>query len=147
MVKIDVRKTLNVPIDQVFAMLTDHANYSQFRGIKASRLVREGNGDKNGLGAQRCIEAGGVTFYEDIVAYDPPHAFEYRIVKMRPPLLKHLLGRVELKAVGEQTEVRWLSDSVVRIPLLGRLLDKRLTLDGSKAFSGILSTIEKKLGT
>lgn len=145
MVKIDVQKTLNAPIDQVFEMLTDHANYQQFRGINESSLTREGDQEKNGLGAQRCIKAGGATFYEDIVAFDRPQMFEYRIVKMRPPLLKHLLGRVELKAVGEQTEVRWLSDSVVRIPLLGRLLDKRLTADGSKAFAGILSTVEKKL--
>lgn len=145
MVKIDVQKTLNAPIDQVFDMLTDHANYQQFRGITASSLVREGQQEKNGLGAQRCIKAGGVTFYEDIVAFDRPHSFEYLIVKMRPPLLKHLLGRVELTAVGDQTEVRWLSDSVVRIPLLGRFLDARLTADGSKAFAGILRTIEEKL--
>lgn len=145
MVKIEVQKILNAPIDQVFQMLTDHENYQQFRGIDESELLREGKTEKNGLGAQRRIKASGVTFFEDITEFERPGLFEYRIVKMRPPILKHLLGRVELTAQGDKTEVRWLSDSIVRIPLLGRLLDKRLSSDGHKAFSGILRTIETKL--
>lgn len=145
MVKIDLQKTLNAPIDKVFELLTDHGNYQQFRGIDESELLREGKTEKNGLGAQRRIKAGPVTFFEDITEFERPTLFEYRIVKMRPPILNHLLGRVELTAQGDKTEVRWLSDSVVRIPLLGRLVDKRLSADGHKAFSGILRAIETKL--
>lgn len=145
MVSIDVQRTLNAPIDEVFAMLTDHENYKQFRGIDDSALVREGKTEKNGLGAQRRIKAGPVTFFEDVVAFDRPTLFEYRIVKMTPPLLQHELGRVELSDNNGKTDVRWISESSVRIPLLGRFIASRLSADGHKAFGGILRSIEKKL--
>jgi uncharacterized protein YndB with AHSA1/START domain len=89
-VNIEVTRTLNAPIEKVFEMLTDHANYKQFRGIDDSELIREGNSETNGLGAQRRIKAGPVTFFEDVVAFERPTLFEYRIVKMTPPLLEHL---------------------------------------------------------
>lgn len=145
MVNIEVTRTLNAPIEKVFEMLTDHANYQQFRGIDESELIREGDTEKNGLGAQRRIKAGPVTFFEDVVAFEPPTLFEYRIVKMSPPLLQHLLGRVELTENEGKTDVRWVSDSKVRIPLLGGLVGKRLAADGHKGFDSILKTIERKL--
>lgn len=144
MVNIEVIRTLDAPIGDVFAMLTDHANYKQFRGIIDSELTREGRSEMNGLGAQRRIQAKGVTFFEDVVGFERPTLFEYRIVKMTPPILKHLLGRVELTDNNGKTDVRWVSESKVRIPLLGGFLGKRMAAGGHKAFDSILRTIEKK---
>lgn len=144
MVNIEVIRTLNAPIEEVFSMLTDHANYKQFRGIIDSELVRKGSSEKNGLGAQRRIKAKGVEFYEDVVGFERPVFFEYLIVKMNPPILKHLVGRVELSDNNGKTDVRWVSESKVRIPLIGGFLGKRLAADGHKAFDGILRSIEKK---
>lgn len=144
MVNIEVMRTLNAPIEKVFEMLTDHANYKQFRGIDDSELIREGNSETNGLGAQRRIKAGPVTFFEDVVAFERPTLFEYRIVKMTPPLLEHLLGRVELTDNNGKTDVRWVSDSNVRLPLIGGFIGKRLAADGHKGFDSILRSIEKK---
>lgn len=145
MVDIEVTRTLNAPIEAVFAMLTDHANYKQFRGVDDSALIREGNTEKNGLGAQRRIKAGPITFYEDVVAFERPTLFEYRIVKMTPPLLKHELGRVELSANNGKTDVRWVSVSKVRIPLISQFLGRRLAANGHQGFDSILRAIEKKL--
>lgn len=145
MVDIEVTRTLNAPIGDVFEMLTDHGNYKQFRGIDDSELLREGDSEKNGLGAQRRIKAGPVTFFEDVTAFERPTLFEYRIVKMNPPLLKHELGRVELSDNNGKTDVRWVSVSKMRLPLIGKFLAPRLAKDGHKGFDSILRTIEKKL--
>lgn len=144
MVNIEVTRSLNAPIEDVFAMLTDHANYKQFRGIIDSELVREGRAEKNGLGAQRRIKAKGVEFYENVVGFERPVLFEYLIVKMSPPILKHLVGRVELSENNGKTDVRWVSESKVRIPLVGGFLGKRLAAEGHKAFDSILRSIEQK---
>lgn len=145
MVKINVTRTIPAPIEKVFALITDHGNYKQFRGVNDSELLKEGDADKNGRGAKRRIQLTGVTFYEDITAYQPPYHYEYLIYKMTPPLLNHRVGRVTLKEAEGGTVVNWESESDVRIPIIGGIIGKRFAADGTKGFSSILKDIERKL--
>ncbi|MDO6538274.1 SRPBCC family protein [Alteromonas stellipolaris] len=81
MFSIHVERIIDKPIDFVFAKLSDHANYAQFKGVEASNLAVEGKLAKNGLGAVREIIAGGANLHEEIVAYDPPYKLGYKVVK------------------------------------------------------------------
>ena len=141
---VDVRKTLNAPIDAVFELLTDHANYDKFPGVQTSRLTREGTTERNGLGAQREIGIQGAMLWEDVVGFDRPNLFEYRIVKARPPAIKHIMGRVRLEAQGDQTAVQWTSEFQVRIPILSYFLEPKLQANFTHAFGKMLDEIEAR---
>jgi len=138
-----VRRTIPAPIDKVFAVLSDHAGYSAFQGIKEARLLREGIDDLNGLGAIRRIGLGSVWFEEEIVAFDPPVRMDYRILRSRPPI-EHEVGSIRLEEIEEGTEVIWTSTFRIRIPLIGRFVTGPAARAGEKAFGRMLKAIEHK---
>lgn len=82
---ITINRVLTAPIEHVFAQLTNHANYTQFPGVKQSTLVREGTPHKNGVGALREIDAGLAWFREEITAYERPQRMHYVIRASHPP--------------------------------------------------------------
>src|SRR6185503_6656734 len=44
---ITVTRTIPAPIEKVFDLLADHANYKKHFGVKESKLIKEGKPDKN----------------------------------------------------------------------------------------------------
>ena len=84
MFSIHVERTINKPIEKVFAILSDHANYAQFKAIEQSNLLIKGKHETNGLGAVREIISGGSNLHEEIVAYEPPYKLGYKVVKSKP---------------------------------------------------------------
>ena len=143
MFSIHVERTIDKPIEDVFAALSDHANYSQFKGVDKSTLIVEGKKDKNGLGAVREIIAGGANLHEEIVAYEPPYKLGYKIIKSKPLPYNHELGEVTLKEQDGKTHVTWRSVGHISIFLLGSLyFDKQVQNVGSRAFGSILKHVE-----
>jgi len=47
------------------------------------------------------------------------------------------------EARGEQTRVFWISEGSVKVPLIGRMMDRMAERSFSKAFSSLLKTIER----
>lgn len=143
MFSISVERTINKPIADVFAMLSDHANYSQFKGVDGSSLLKEGSQDKNGLGAVREIKAAGATLHEEIVAFNPPYLLGYKIIQSTPLPYDHQLGEVTLSEVEGKTHVHWRSQGHITIPLLGNwYFDKQIEKGGQRAFGSILKFID-----
>ncbi len=138
MVEIIVIELLHAPIDRLFEQLVDHENYSSFAGVSSSTLTRPGIGERNGVGAQRRIRLGAVVFWEDIVGFERPSLLEYRIVTMRPPLVRHVIGRVKLSSTPEGTRVVWTSEFEVRVPGLGRLLEPKFAAKFAAGFRAML---------
>lgn len=141
---ITVTRTIKAPIDQVFELLSDHANYKSFGGLKDSRLVREGKTEKNGLGAVRLIDAGAAWFEEEITAFERPTRMDYVIRRSRPPI-QHEGGSVRLKETAAGTEVVWTSTLRFNIPLVGDFLTRLVAPQLSKSFGGMLKSVERKL--
>ncbi|MFT5278036.1 MAG: hypothetical protein ACI97K_001562 [Glaciecola sp.] len=142
MFSISVERKIDKPIEEVFKMLSDHANYSQFKGVEKSSLIKNGNEDINGLGAVREIVAGGGTLHEEIVAFDPPYVLGYKIIYSKPLPYDHQLGEVRLTKVDGQTHVHWRSKGHIQIPLLGSwYFDKKVESGGQRAFGSILKFI------
>lgn len=139
-----VERTINAPIDQVFELISDHANYKQFDGVQDSKLLKEGTDDRNGNGALRRIELGAVWFEEEISNFARPERFDYRIVRSRPPI-EHESGRIRLSETAEGTRVTWTSTFRVRVPLIGRVLSPMAAKAGTKAFASMLKAIDRKL--
>lgn len=143
MFSIHVERTINKPIAEVFAVLSDHANYAQFKGVDKSTLLVEGKLEKNGLGAVREIVAGGTNLHEEIVAFDPPYKLGYKVIKSKPLPYDHELGEITLEERGDKTHVTWRSVGHISIFLLGSLyFDKQVQNVGSRAFGSILKHID-----
>lgn len=139
-----VKRTIKAPIEKVFDLLSDHANYKDFPGVKDSELVKKGKPHKNGVGAVREIDAGTAWFREEITAYERPVRLDYLITKSRPPM-EHKGGSVRLEATAAGTEVTWSSTLRIRIPLIGGLVTKLVAPQLAKAFAGTLKSVEKRL--
>src|SRR6185295_1256971 len=99
---VTVTRTINAPIEKVFDLLADHANYKANFGVKDSKLVKEGKPDRNGLGAVRWIDAGIMQFEEEVTHYDRPRRYDYLIIKCSAPL-EHQGGSLRFESVGTAT--------------------------------------------
>ncbi|WP_295716935.1 SRPBCC family protein [uncultured Halovibrio sp.] len=139
-----VERTINAPIEQVFDLLSDHANYKQFDGIRDSWLVKEGTGERNGNGAVRRIDLGAVWFEEEISNFHRPTNMDYRILRSRPPI-EHESGEIRLEETEEGTRVTWTSVFRIRIPVVGRVLSPLAAKAGTKAFGSMLKAIDRRL--
>jgi hypothetical protein len=140
MVTVRVERTVDVARDSLFAVFADHEGYGRFRGVKKCELIRPGRDERNGLGALRRVHLGGPTVLdEEIVAYDAPHSYEYRIVRARPLPVKHTLGRVELEALdANRTKVVWTSTFDIPIPIIGKAISERVAVQFTRAFDATI---------
>jgi hypothetical protein len=143
-VKVEVEELLRAPIDAVFEQLVDHENYASFDGVSRSTLTRVGERERNGLGAQRRVRLGAAVLWEDIVGFERPTLLEYRIVRMRPPIVRHVLGRVSLSKTSEGTRVIWTSEFEARIPLLRRVLEPLFAAKFDAGFRAMLHEMDRR---
>lgn len=141
---ITVQHTIAAAPEKIFDLLADHANYKQFPGVTASRLLQPGKRDKNGIGAVRQIDVGRARFVELITRYKRPTRLDYRIVKSFPPV-EHKGGSISLEAAAGGTVVTWTSTIRLKVPVIGGLLTPLLTAQLSKGFLHTLKAVEKKL--
>jgi len=141
---ITVTRTIPAPIEKVFDLLADHANYKANFGVKESKLIREGKPDRNGLGAVRYIDAGPIKFEEEVTFYDRPRGYDYLITKCSAPL-EHQGGQIRFESVGNATKVTWTSVMRVKVPLLGGLLTRVLAAKIGQAFGSMLKQTERRL--
>lgn len=139
-----VEETMDVPIQALFDVLSDHARYDRFPGVKSSELIQQGTDHKNGVGAVRRIGLGAAVLEEEILEYDPPNAFSYRITRVKPLPVRHRMGRVELESLGpNQTKIVWWSDFEVALPIVGGFLSKQLAGQFTRGFKGTIRAAAK----
>lgn len=139
-----VKRTIKAPIEKVFELISDHANYKDFPGVKDSELVKKGKPHKNGVGAVRTIDTGSVWFEEKITAFERPVRMDYLITKARPPM-EHQGGSVRLEATADGTAVTWTTTLRIKIPIIGGLLTRFAAPQLEKAIGGMLKNIEQRL--
>jgi uncharacterized protein YndB with AHSA1/START domain len=135
---IRVERTIDAPIEAVFDVLADHANYDRFRGIRRSELVRPGEKDRNGVGALRRVAIGPLVFEEEITAYERPTRLDYLIVKLNFPF-RHKGGSIRLEpADSDGTNAVWTSAFEIPVPLAGWALERAFGFSLDRGFAGTL---------
>ena len=139
---VHVEETVDAPIDALFTVLTDHESYDRFRGVKSCTLIRDGKPERNGLGAVRRVHFGGpAVLDEEIVVFDSPTVYEYRVIRARPFPVNHTLGRVELEALGpNRTKVTWTSTFDITVPVLGKRIGTHAASQFARAFRSTIRT-------
>jgi uncharacterized protein YndB with AHSA1/START domain len=137
-------KTLAAPIDGVFELLSDHGNYDRFLGVTASRLTREGDSERNGVGAVRAITLGPIRFEEEITAFERPRRMDYLIRRVNLPIV-HDGGTITLESDSAGTRVLWISTFGVPLPWIGGPLGLAFAGTLRLGFVSLLEQIEVRL--
>ena len=120
-VEFTLTRTTTAPIETVFDSLTDHRAIADYVwAVRRSTLDREGVPAPNGVGAIRRIEAVGPPIVEEIIDYQRPTRYAYKMLSGAP--VRDHVGTVVLREAGSGTEVSWHLRSTPKIPGLDWLL-------------------------
>lgn len=105
------------PPEVVFDVLTDHRRYAEFTPMRRSELEREGDPPPNGVGAIRVLTSVGPPLREEVLTYEPPSRFSYRLLSGAP--VRDHVGTVELRPDGDGTEVVYAVRTMSKLPIVG----------------------------
>jgi uncharacterized protein YndB with AHSA1/START domain len=105
------------PPETVFAVLTEHHLYAEITPMRKSILEREGDPPPNGVGAIRVLTSAGPPLREEVIAYEPPTRFSYRLLSGAP--VRDHVGTVELTPRDGGTRVVYAVKTTPTLPLVG----------------------------
>jgi uncharacterized protein YndB with AHSA1/START domain len=115
MIEFTLTRTTTAPIETVFDAITNHRGIADHVwAVRRSTLDREGTPAPNGVGAIRRIEAVGPPIIEEIIDYQRPVRYAYKMLSGAP--VRDHVGTVELRETGTGTEVSWHLQSTPKIP-------------------------------
>jgi hypothetical protein len=123
---VEVQQFVEAPVQAVWDRYTDHVSWTEWAGMGRVRLERQGTPPPNGVGAVRAISSAGVTVYEEVLTFEPPHRMTYRVVRGGVPMRDHL-GEVVFVPQGTGTLVTWRCRFSSSIPGLGPLFQALVT--------------------
>jgi uncharacterized protein YndB with AHSA1/START domain len=141
MIEFTLTRTTTAPIETVFDALTDHRAIADYtRACRRSTLDREGIPAPNGVGAVRRLEALGPAIVEEIIEYQRPNGYAYKLVSGAP--VRDHVGTIELREAGTGTAVSWHLRSTPKIPGLDWLLSPVLKRVIGELFNGAIDAAE-----
>jgi uncharacterized protein YndB with AHSA1/START domain len=105
------------PPEIVFDVLTDHRRYDEITSLRKAELEREGEPAPNGLGAIRVLTVAGPPMREEVIAYERPHRFAYKILSGLP--VRDHVGTVEMRPADGGTEIVYAVKTTPTIPFAG----------------------------
>lgn len=120
MASFTLKREIAAPPEVVFDVLTDHRLYSELTPLRRSELEREGEPAPNGVGAVRRLTAVGPPMREEVVAYERPRRFSYKVLSGLP--VRDHLGTVSLEAEGAGTKMTYALRTTPTLPLVGGLV-------------------------
>jgi len=103
--------------ETVFAVLTEHHLYAEITPMRKSVLEREGDPPPNGVGAIRVLTSVGPPLREEVIAYEPPLRFSYKLLSGAP--VRDHVGTVELTPRDGGTRVVYAVRTTPTLPLVG----------------------------
>jgi uncharacterized protein YndB with AHSA1/START domain len=105
------------PPETVFAVLTEHHLYAEITPMRKSVLERQGEPAPNGVGAIRVLTSVGPPLREQVIAYEPPSRFSYKLLSGAP--VRDHVGTVELTPRDGGTRVVYAVRTTPTLPLVG----------------------------
>ena len=143
MIEFTLSRTTTAPIETVFDALTDHRAIAGYtRAVRRSTLDREGVPAPNGVGAVRRLEAVGPALLEEIIAYQRPTGYTYKLVSGAP--VRDHVGTIELREAGTGIAASWHLRSTPTIPGVDWLLTPVLKRVIGLLFNGAIDAAERR---
>jgi hypothetical protein len=133
--RIEHRATTTADPVTVYALLRDGATWPTWGPIDSFELEREGDGEREGVGAVRVFRGGRVVGRDQIVELVPDRRFAYRHTSNLP--VRDYRGEVDLEPTPEGTAIRWVSTFEPKYPGTGWLLRRGLNGFVSKLTNGL----------
>jgi uncharacterized protein YndB with AHSA1/START domain len=130
------------PPDVVFEILTDHRGYAEITPARSSELEREGDPPPNGVGAIRAIHSVGPPLREEVLAYEPPRRFSYRVLSGVP--VRDHVGTVELTPKGDGTTLTYAVRTMPTLPVAGGAVVAVVKLGVRQLLNGIAAEAERR---
>jgi uncharacterized protein YndB with AHSA1/START domain len=141
MIEFTLTRTTTAPIETVFDAITNHRGIADsVWAVRRSTLDREGVPAPNGVGAIRRLEAVGPTIVEEIIDYQRPTRYAYKMLSGAP--VRDHVGTVELREAGTGTTVSWHLRSTPKIPGVGWLLSPLLKRIIGELLKGAVNAAE-----
>jgi uncharacterized protein YndB with AHSA1/START domain len=142
MPRVEVSVFIPAPPDEVWAQVSDHAGMASWGMLSRSTLLRPGSPDPNGLGARRRLEGPGQRIEEEVVAWDPPRAYEYRLLSGAP--VRSHRGRMAVVAEGRGARVDWTVDFEPAVPFTGTVMAAALRLGFGRMLEGLRDKVVRE---
>jgi uncharacterized protein YndB with AHSA1/START domain len=105
------------PPETVFGVLTDHRRYAAITLLRGAELEREGEPPPNGVGAIRVLRSVGPPLHEEVIAYEPPSRFSYKLLSGLP--VRDHVGTVELSPSQGGARIVYAVRSTPTVPVGG----------------------------
>ena len=120
MQRIEVHQEFALPVERVFAYLSQHENLAAVFGAKVER-VRDGDTSPNGVGSVRRLKVGPTPpFEETVTQYVPNELVEYRITK--GGVLRNHLGTMRFSRKGSGSALDYVIEFGAVVPGLDRIV-------------------------
>jgi len=136
-----VRRTDAKP-ETVFSVLTDHRAFPEYTPIRRAELEREGEGDPNGLGAIRVFHLAGPPLREEVITYEPPRRFAYRMLSGLP--VRDYVGTVTIEPDGAGSRVVYAVDITPKLALSGPVLIGGTKVAIRQLLGGVIAEAERR---
>jgi len=135
-------REVDAPPEVVFDVLTDHRRYAEMTRLRKSELEREGDPAPNGVGAIRALIAVGPPIREEVVAYERPSRFSYKVLSGLP--VRDHLGTVSLEPSDDGTRVTYALKAVPTVPFAGGVVMLALERAVTELLNGVVSEAERR---
>lgn len=136
-----VREAAAAP-EVVFDVFTDHRRYAEITPMRRSVLEREGEPAPNGVGAIRALHSVGPPLREEVIAYEPPRRFAYRVLSGVP--VRDHVGTVELTPTEGGTRVVYAIRTTPTVPLVGRAIVAVSRLAVQRLLDDVVAAAERR---
>lgn len=128
--------------ETVFEVLTDHRRYAEITRLRRSELEREGEPPPNGVGAIRALVAVGPPIREEVVVYERPTRFSYKVLSGLP--VRDHVGTVSLEMSDGGTRVTYALKATPTVPFAGKLVMVGLKRAVTELLNGVISESERR---
>lgn len=135
-------REVKAPPETVFDVLTDHRRYAEISRLRKSELEREGEPAPNGVGAIRVLTAVGPPIREEVVVYERPSRFSYKVLSGLP--VRDHLGTVSLEPSDGGTRVTYALKAIPTVPLAGKVAMLLLQRAVKELLDGVVSESERR---
>lgn len=130
------------PPEVVFDVLTDHRRYAEMTLLRKAELEREGDPAPNGLGAIRVLTVAGPPMREEVIAYERPSRFSYKVLSGLP--VRDHVGTVELTPLDQGTQVIYAVHTTPTVPVGGFAVVAAVKQGIKTLLSGVAKESERR---
>ena len=135
-------REIAAPQETIFEVLTDHRAYASITPLRRSELEREGDPAPNGAGAIRVLSAVGPPLREEVLAYEEPTRFSYKLLSGLP--VRDHVGTVELTPHEGGTRMTYAVRTMPTVPLVGAAVVGVVKLGVKQLIDGVSAEAERR---